>query len=127
MGNIDWWVWAIIIVVVLVIAALVVRAGSARRLQHRRDKATTLREEASVAAVDARDREADAAAARAEAERARLEAERLDREAGEHEELATKAHDGVQERLTEADRLDPGPTPDPGAHRLDDDAAPEDR
>jgi hypothetical protein len=108
MNDIDWWVWVIVAVIIIALLGVVaVRAGSARRVQGHRAKAATLREEAAAATVDARQREADASTARAQAEKARFEADRLEDEARQHDDAAQRTQGEVQERLAEADRVDP--------------------
>ena len=123
MGNIDWWVWLIIAAVLVAIVVLVVvNATSTRRKENRRDKAADIRNQVRSSEVEARRREADALAARADAEAARLTAEGLDREAEDHEQRAAANYDEANEKLVEADRIDPDIDTGHGSHVKDIDA-----
>jgi len=104
-------VWIIVgVLVLLALAALAVAAQRKRKeqkLAHDRAEAHQLRTEAHTTAQQVTEARVDAKEAEARAERARLEAERA-------QEEAARAHHGLQveearteDRLREADRLDP--------------------
>lgn len=114
----DTWIWIVIAVVVALLLLAVVAIGArkskeaGRRRRHEqelrdREKATVLRDEARDAAVTAQKTEAGAAVARADADEARLEAERLERHAVDLENEAAEVQGAADDRLAEADRLDP--------------------
>ncbi|MGA8988609.1 hypothetical protein [Aeromicrobium sp.] len=117
MSDIDWWVWVVAaIAVVVVVLALVMasrRASTNKQVKQREDnerrrvEATGIRDEAHVASVEAQRSEADAATAHADAEEARLAADRLEQQAADRDHEATQQRDAVDERLAEADRIDP--------------------
>ena len=100
--------WLILIVVVLVVVAAVAWAvmGNRRKEAHR-EQAMELREDAvqSTAAIDASRREAEEAAARAEV--ARAEAERAEQDASLAQQGVVQEEARVEDRLREADRVDP--------------------
>ncbi|KQX74553.1 MULTISPECIES: hypothetical protein [Aeromicrobium] len=127
MSDIQWWVWVLIaLVVVAVIAAAVAMSRTARRKkeqariehdEHQREKAALLREDARLTSVDIKRREAESLAAAADAEEARLAADELERKAAEHREDADRTRDAVDDRLLEADRIDPDVQPDADGDR----------
>lgn len=117
MSDIQWWVWVLIaLVVVAVIAAAVAMSRAAARKkeqarlehdEHQREKAALLREDARLTSVDIKRREAESLAAAADAEEARLAADELERKAAQHRDDADATRTAVDERLIEADRIDP--------------------
>ena len=113
--NTTAWIWTILVIVVVVVIVGILVAASSRRRRRvaeqqkakDREHAGKLRDEAKVAGLDARDRQAvadrttaDAEQAAVEAERLRLEAERQSSAAAEHEAEARK-------KLHEAATVDP--------------------
>jgi FtsZ-interacting cell division protein ZipA len=129
MSTIGWIVVAVVIVVV-VLAVL-----AAWRAQHRRTlttRARTLRDEARSHAPEVGQNRLEAREAEVRADAARLEAERARREAEEARTALAQQEAADEDRIREADRLDPAvdqeadgyrPTaeedrpPTPGAHR----------
>ena len=105
MGIVGW------IILIVVIGALAAGAAYAlmgnRRTQAQRDHAVELREEAarSTATLDSSRREAEEAAARAEV--ARAEAERAEQEAARAEQGVQYEEARVEDRLRDADSIDP--------------------
>ena len=111
----DTWVWIVIVVVVIAVVAALVVAGSRRRTTERhRVAAQEIRQDAGgqTASLQEADRQAaladeEARAAQERVARAQAEADRARREAAEAArardmELATH-----EDRIREADRLDP--------------------
>jgi uncharacterized protein HemX len=104
-GQLIWII--IIIVVALVIVGLVVFFGRKRKLKTDRRRAVEMRQEAETNELSAREGEAKAARAEADARQAEVDAERLRREARDAQEDARTVREGSQERVREADELDP--------------------
>ncbi|HEY3530203.1 MAG TPA: hypothetical protein VGK78_13745 [Nocardioides sp.] len=103
-----WLIWVIVIVVVLVvIAAVVVSLGSKRRTGQRRGRAEQLRQEASGQASDLAESQRRTEELRARADLARSEAERAEERAATAEKSHQMEQAGYEDRLREADRLDP--------------------
>jgi FtsZ-interacting cell division protein ZipA len=130
MSTIGWIVVAIVIVVVVLLVL------AAWRAQHRRKmtaRAAGLRDEARSHARDIGQDRLEAREAEARADAARLEAERTQREADAAKTALAQEEATHEDRIREADRLDPAvdheadgyqPTtaaderrPTPGAHR----------
>jgi flagellar biosynthesis/type III secretory pathway M-ring protein FliF/YscJ len=104
-GQLLWII--IVIVVALVIVGLVVFFGRKGKLKADRRRAGAMREKAETDELGARESEAKAARAEADAQQAEVDAERLRREAREGQEEARTVREASQERVREADDLDP--------------------
>lgn len=104
----DTVVWiVIIVVVVLLVAGLALGLARRRRQTVHREQAQELRRDAVAQATGLQDSARDTREAKLEAERARVEAERAEARATEAQQghLQEQAHH--EDRLREADRLDP--------------------
>jgi flagellar biosynthesis/type III secretory pathway M-ring protein FliF/YscJ len=101
-------VWTIVVVVV-VLVLLAVLAGLLRTRSsgHRRRKAEEIRTEASTQVADVQRSHHDASRAEADAQRARAQAEQAEARAGEARRAADQERAGYEDRLREADRIDP--------------------
>jgi flagellar biosynthesis/type III secretory pathway M-ring protein FliF/YscJ len=104
-GQLVWIV--VVIVVALVIVGLVVFSGRKRKLKADRRRAAEMRQQAETDELGAREGEAKAARAEADAQQAEVDTERLRREARDRQEEAQTVREGSQERVREADELDP--------------------
>lgn len=104
-GQLVWII--IVIVVALAIVGLVVFFGRKRKLNADRSRAVEMRQQAETDELGAREGEAKAARAEADAQQAEVDAERLRREARDRQEEARTVREGSQERVREADQLDP--------------------
>jgi hypothetical protein len=104
-GQLIWII--IVIVVALVLVGLVVFFGRKRKLNADRGRAVEMRQQAETDELGAREGEAKAARAEADAQQAEVDAERLRREARDRQEDARTVREGSQERVREADQLDP--------------------
>jgi outer membrane murein-binding lipoprotein Lpp len=100
-------IWVIVIVVVVVIAAAVARLAGRRRNEQRRVRAEQLRDEASTHAAGLAESERQAEELRAKAELARSEAARAEERAANAEQGHRVEQAGYEDKLREADRLDP--------------------
>lgn len=108
-------IWVIVaIVVILVIVGILLAIGTNRRrrmAEERKDQervqAAKLRDEGKGAALDARERKVAADRQAADAEQAAVEAERLKLEAERQRSQAASDATASQEKLNEADTLDP--------------------
>ena len=97
----------VIAVIVLALLGLAVWMGNKKKREHRRAEAERIRQEAATHAGGLEESQVKAREAEARAEQARLQAQRA-------EEEAARAHQGVaqeralhEDKLREADRLDP--------------------
>lgn len=108
-------VWIIVaVVVLLVVLAIAGVFGKKKKTEHDRSRAQELREQAAAQSTgvqqheaQARETEAEAKAARAEAERRAAEAQRLEAEAADKRSTAAGYREERDERLRQADELDP--------------------
>jgi hypothetical protein len=103
----TWLIWVIVVVVVLVIAALVIAMAGKRRTEQRRGRAEELRQEASAHASGLSESQRQADELRAKADLAKTEAERLEERAATAEQGHQVEQAGYEDKLREADRLDP--------------------
>ncbi len=103
----TWLIWVIVIVVVVVIVAAVVRLTGRRRTEQHRVRAEQLRDEASTHAAGLAESERQAEDLRAKAELARSEAARAEERAANAEQGHRVEQAGYEDKLREADRLDP--------------------
>jgi hypothetical protein len=104
-GQLMWII--IVVVVALAIVGLVAFFGRKRKLKADRGRAVEMRQEAETDELGAREGEAKAARAEADARQAEVDAERLRREARDGQEEARSVREASQERVREADELDP--------------------
>lgn len=126
MGDLPAWVVpalvaAIVVIIVLIILSVALGRRKTQRLEADRARATELREEAraqefgsrerqiEAQEADARAQEADAQAqeADAEAERAQLQADRRAEDARLRREAADRDRSAVDEKVREAEQIDP--------------------
>ena len=101
------WIIVVVIVVALAVVGLVVFFGRKRKLNADRRQAVEMRQQAETDELGAREGEAKAARAEADAQQAEVDAERLRREARDRQKEARTVREGSQERVREADQLDP--------------------
>lgn len=123
------WPWIILAVIVIVVLALLATVMNQRNKERRRAQAAELRNEAAGQARGLHETELRARDAEAEAERKRVEAERAEREAHEASRARAQEQAVHEDRLREADRLDPDVDhraekhaaggPASGSHRVD--------
>lgn len=103
-----------VLVVIVVVVAIAARGRRARQVEGQRDKARELREQAGADRIEVQRREADAAKVDAQARMAQAEADAkaadaaaLQAEAVQRGEHASGSREEVEERLRQADRIDP--------------------
>lgn len=125
MSAFVWWVIGIV-VVLAVVAFLVSRSMNTRRLEARREEASSLRNDAEEqervlrqhqAAAD--ETAAQARRAQAEADESAARAEQLRVESERRGDTAREAQSAHAEQLRRADALDPDVATDDDGHRLD--------
>jgi Flp pilus assembly protein TadB len=102
-----WLIWVIVIVVVIVIAALAVSLAGKRRTEQHRVRAEELRQDATAQASGLTESQREAEEQRAKADLAKAEAERAQEEAATAEQSHQVEQAGYEDKLREADRLDP--------------------
>jgi hypothetical protein len=102
-----WLIWVIVIVVVVVIVAAVIALTGKRRTENRRHRAEQLRQEASVQAGALPESHRQAEELRAKADLAQAEAERAEDRAATAEQGHQVEQASYENKLREADRLDP--------------------
>ena len=114
----------VVAVVVLLLIAVVAVALASRRKTHRRHQAAEVRAEAGTHADSIRSSQEELAVAESRADIARTEAERAEREAAEARRGFDQDRALQEDRLREADALDPdvdhradGYDPGTGRHR----------
>jgi len=104
----TWLIWLIVIVVIVLIVAAVVAFMSRRRTAMRRNRAEELRTEASSLAGGLSESQRQADELRAKADIARAEAERTQEQARRAERSHEVEQASYEDKVREADRLDPG-------------------
>ena len=130
-STVIWVIVAIVVVLVVIAAAVALsRRATARRTEHKRERAGELREQAAATQQGIRRHQAEADAAdararemRAEADRKMAEAKRLEADAGDRK---STLHEHVQRRdevLAEADEIDPDVPTDDGDGRAEADGS----
>lgn len=102
-----WLIWVIVIVVVVVIAALVVSLAGKRRTERRQARAEELRQDASAQASGLTESQREAEELRAQADLAKAEAERAEEQAATAEQGHQVEQAVYEDKLREADRVDP--------------------
>jgi hypothetical protein len=100
-------IWVIVIVVVVLVAVALVAMTGKRRTEHRRERADALREEASTQAAVLPETQREATELRAKADLARTEAARAEEQAASAEQGHRIEQASYEDKLREADRLDP--------------------
>lgn len=103
----TWLIWVIVAVVVLAVVLAVVAMMSKRRAEQRRVRAEELRREASAQASGLTESEREAEEARAKAELAKAEARKAEERAATAEQGHQVEQASYEDKLREADRLDP--------------------
>jgi FtsZ-interacting cell division protein ZipA len=103
----TWLIWAIMIVVVIVVVAALVSVTGKRRSGQRHERAEELRQEATSQAAGLSESERQAEELRAKADLARSEAQRAEEQAANAEQGHQVEQAGYEDKLREADRLDP--------------------
>ena len=102
-----WLTVVIVIVVVLLVALAIYAVTGRRRSDHRRERADQLRDEASTQAAVLPESERQAEDLRAGADLARTEAARAEEQAANAEQGHRVEQASYEDKLREADRLDP--------------------
>ena len=102
-------VWIVVVVIVVIaLAAIIAAVARRKRLESKRTTAQAIRQEtATSGAEDTARARVEAQEAQARAARARLEAERAEAEAAESHRGAQVEEAKYEDRLREADRVDP--------------------
>jgi FtsZ-interacting cell division protein ZipA len=103
----KWVIIILIVLAVLLAAALIWTAMKRKKNEVARQRAGELRSEAATSAVAKQEQEARAREAQAEAERARAQADKLDARAQAERTSYDQTRAVQEDRLREADRLDP--------------------
>jgi FtsZ-interacting cell division protein ZipA len=104
----DTVIWIVVaVVVVLLILGLLVALMGKRRTEQRKGQAAELRQDARSRTPDLDEADVRAREAEVEAERARLEAQRAETRATEAEQARAAEQAGYEDRIREADRVDP--------------------
>ena len=123
----DTAVWIIVAVVVLVAIGLVVALLRKRDTERKAREAQELRSEAAVQSSATADAEREAARIDAEAQLARAESERAEARATEARQGVAQSEAVVEDKVREADRLDPDVDHTTSEHQPDLDGAPSHR
>lgn len=106
--QLIWLIVAIVAVLaVLGLLAWMAKRRKAQQLEQDRIRAQEIRHEAATKTTDVRDSSLQAREAELQAERARLEAEKAERRAAEAQQGAAVEEAQYEDRLREADRVDP--------------------
>jgi hypothetical protein len=101
-------VWIVVAVVVaLLILGLLAALMSKKKTEHRKAEAAELRRDAHARTPDLDEADVRARAAQVEADQARLDAQRAEARATEAEQTRAAEQAGYEDRIREADRLDP--------------------
>lgn len=100
--------WIVVIaLVLLLVVGLIVAAARRKATERRRTQAEEIRHEAAAGTGDVSDADIRAREAEAEAERARLQAQRAEKDAAGARRDLDVEHAQHEDRVREADRLDP--------------------
>ena len=126
-GAVVWIVVALVVLALVVVAVMVRRSQGERRVEGQREKAREIREGAQVDRVEVQRREADAAKVDAQARLAQAEsreraadAAALQTEAQQRTVHADSSRADLDERLRQADDIDPDVrTDEPGRKDVD--------
>jgi type II secretory pathway pseudopilin PulG len=103
----TWLIWVIVIVVVVIIAAAIVSMTGRRRAAQRRRRADELRQQATAQASGLTESHRQAEDLRAKADLAQSEAARAEERAADAEGSHQVEQAGYEDKLREADRVDP--------------------
>jgi hypothetical protein len=103
----TWLTWLIVIVVVVLVVGAIVALTGKRRAVQRRERAAELRDEASGHAAELPKTQRQAEELRAKADLARTEAARAEEQAADAEQGHRIEQASYEDKLREADRLDP--------------------
>lgn len=103
----TWLIWVIVIVVVVIVIALLVTMLGKRRTEQHRSQAEELRQDASSQAAGLAESHRHSEELRAKADLAKAEAERAEERAATAEQGHRVEQAGYEDKLREADRLDP--------------------
>ena len=103
----KWVIIILIVLAVLLAAALIYTAMKRKKNEVARQRAGELRSEAATSATAKQEQEARAREAEAEAERVRAQADKLDARAQSERTSYDQTRATQEDRLREADRLDP--------------------
>lgn len=101
-------IWIVVAVVVaLLVLGLLANLMSKRKTEHRRTEAAELRQDAQARTPDLDQADVRARAAQVEADQARLNAQQAEAQALEAEQARAAEQATYEDRIREADRLDP--------------------
>jgi hypothetical protein len=101
-------IWIVVAVVVaLLVLGLLAALMSKRKTEHRKTEAAELRQDALARTPELDQADVKARAAQVEADQARLNAQRAEEQAAEAEQARAAAQATYEDRIREADRLDP--------------------
>lgn len=103
----KWLIIILVILALIALGALIWWMGRRKQEEARRDRADELRSEAASVGAERPMDEAKAREAQAEAQRARAEADQLEAQAAERQRSYDMTRAQEEDRLREADRLDP--------------------
>jgi hypothetical protein len=104
----DTVIWIVVAVVVaLLVLGLLAALMNKRKTEQRSAAAAELRQDARSRTLDLDEADVRAQEAQVQAERARLEAERAQTQAAEADQARAAEHAGYEDRIREADQLDP--------------------
>jgi len=103
----TWLIWVIVIALVALAVIALVALISRRRTEQRRERAEELREEASARGAELTESQRQADELRARADLAKAEAARAEEQASTAEQGHRMEQAGYEDKLREADRLDP--------------------
>jgi len=107
-GNMPTWlIWVIVIAIVVLVVIALVALTSRRRTEQRRARAGELREEASARGAELSESHRQADELRARADLAKSEAARAEEQAANAEQGHRIEQAGYEDKVREADRLDP--------------------
>jgi len=104
----TWSIWLIVIAAAVILAGLIVSVTGRRRVRHRRTRAEELLRDATAHASGLPESRRRAEELRAEADLARAEAARAEHRAATAERAHRVEVAGYEDRLREAERIDPG-------------------
>jgi hypothetical protein len=107
MDVLTWIILAVVAVVVLLAVAFIAVRAARRRSDQRRAEAQSLRAEAAAGSSAAAETQRQAQQAEQQAARARAEAEHAEQQAEAARQQALVDQARVEDRVREADRLDP--------------------
>lgn len=110
------WIIVAVVVALLILGVLAAMMNKKKKERHQA-RATELRHDAATRTPAVEEADVRAREAQVEADRARYEAERAQARAQEAEQARSMEEAGMEDRLREADRLDPGVDTSAGDYR----------